>query len=220
MSPVLFRAASRMMLRVGVGVLGMVEEIEADARGVPAEDGEVDAVAARMGAERKRHARADGLNLAQAGGGVRVRQVARAFGCWTSAASVGIAVPCPSGWTCSSDVYSPDSLAVSVTAKSARRAVTESALRQNSMPRRPSDGNRQPPSPRFANPSSGTRDTRWRSPGRACRRARCSNASAWPCGTSWSTAGSKPSSATGRRTPSTSITCRSSTCWGECSPTT
>ena len=47
------------------GVLGTGEEVEADAGGVPAEDGEVDAIPARMGAEGQGHARADGLNLAQ-----------------------------------------------------------------------------------------------------------------------------------------------------------
>ena len=47
------------------GILGIGKEIEADAGGVPAEDGEVDAIPARMGAEWQGHARADGLNLAQ-----------------------------------------------------------------------------------------------------------------------------------------------------------
>ena len=47
------------------GVLGTVEQVEADAGRVPAEDGEVDAVTSHVSPERKRRAGADGLNLAQ-----------------------------------------------------------------------------------------------------------------------------------------------------------
>ena len=47
------------------GVFGAVEEVETDARRVPAEDREVDTVGSQVGAERQRSARSDRLNLAQ-----------------------------------------------------------------------------------------------------------------------------------------------------------
>ena len=47
------------------GVVGVGEEVEADAGRVPAEDGEVDAVSSRTRSEREGHARADGLHFAQ-----------------------------------------------------------------------------------------------------------------------------------------------------------
>ena len=45
------------------GVLGTIEQVEANASRVPAEDGEVDAVSSHVSAERQRTARSDGLHL-------------------------------------------------------------------------------------------------------------------------------------------------------------
>ena len=48
------------------GIFGVVEQVEADPDGVPAEDGEVDAIAPHVCPQGKGHAGADGLNFAQA----------------------------------------------------------------------------------------------------------------------------------------------------------
>ena len=60
------------------GILGVVEEVEADADGVPAEDREIDAVAPCVRARGEGHARADGLDLAQAQQPLQLGQLLRA----------------------------------------------------------------------------------------------------------------------------------------------
>ena len=46
-------------------VFGTIEQVEADARCVPAEDGEVDAVPSHVRSKGNRRTRSDGLNLTQ-----------------------------------------------------------------------------------------------------------------------------------------------------------
>ena len=62
------------------GILGVVEEVEADASGVPAEDREVDAIAPQVRPKGKGHARADGLDFAQAQQPLQLGQLLRARG--------------------------------------------------------------------------------------------------------------------------------------------
>src|SRR5262249_56060293 len=68
------------------GVLRTVEELQAHALGVPAEEGEIDAIPPRVCAQGERNARADRLDLTQAQEPLQLGQLRRARtwfrGCW------------------------------------------------------------------------------------------------------------------------------------------
>jgi hypothetical protein len=78
MSPVLLRAASRIDAANRHRIIGAGEEIQSNARGVSAEHGEVDAVPARMRAERQGQPRADRLHLAERQETFELRELLRA----------------------------------------------------------------------------------------------------------------------------------------------
>ena len=64
------------------GILRVVEEVKADADGVPAEERKVDAIAPWVRPKGQWHARTDGLDLAQTHQPLELGQLLRARGIW------------------------------------------------------------------------------------------------------------------------------------------